>query len=195
MTPSHQVPSRCAVCGSPTMVHGMTAWCETHGPVRFGAWQSTQHPRGKHGQFGTGNAPAHAQAPTGATANAAITDKAVRAALAFFSAAEQAKLPRIALALKRPEGVDPRAEGYHVTGYPAIYIATWSQVYGEAERGNLQAAMKLAGILAHEAAHVTTGDEGTAYQAEIDKLNAIGAPQGMVDDVRRAAATVARGKK
>lgn len=187
---NYHMPSRCS-CGSPLVFRPGGAWCGGCGAVACQEFVAAQHPRGKNGQFGSGgDENVHA-----ATANDEIKSKAVQNALKYFTDAEKQRLPRIVLALKRPAGVPENVAGFVVPGYPAIYIATWSDTYGAAMRGDKDSEMLLAGEIAHEAAHVANGpDENQAYDAGISLLNRIGASQGLIDRVRAAKASVARGK-
>jgi hypothetical protein len=113
-------------------------------------------------------------------------------ALSLFSDHEVATMPRIVRAAVRPERVTGDAEGYVVPGYSVIYVATWSDTYKAAENGDTTAIVKLAGIIAHERAHVERGaDEGPAYEAEIFMLRRSNAAPALVDGVRRAMTVVA----
>ena len=108
-------------------------------------------------------------------------------ALSLFSAEELATMPRVVLATVKPERTTTGTEGYAVPGYPVVYIAAWSDTYKAAEVGDRNAIIKLAGIIAHERAHVDRGSaEGPAYDAEILMLRRCGAPAAMIDGVRQA---------
>ena len=73
-----------------------------------------------------------------------------------------------------------------------IYVATWSDTYKAAESGDHTAIVKLAGIIAHERAHVEGGsDEGPAYEAEIFMLRRCKAASALIDGVRRAMTAIA----
>lgn len=108
-------------------------------------------------------------------------------ALSLFSAEELATMPRLVLATVKPERTTTGTEGYAVPGYPVVYIAAWSDTYKAAEAGDRNAIIKLAGIIAHECAHIDRGSaEGPAYDAEILMLRRCGAPAAMIDGVRQA---------
>jgi hypothetical protein len=112
-------------------------------------------------------------------------------ALSLFSASEIETMPRIVRAAVRPEHVAANVEGYVVPGYPAIYVAVWSDAYKAAENGDHSAIAKLAGIIAHERTHIEQGaDERLAYEAEISMLRRCNAPSALVDGVRRAMTAV-----
>jgi hypothetical protein len=120
-------------------------------------------------------------------------DVVIDQALSFFTPDEVEHLPRIIPARVRTDQVSKTAEGYTVSGYPAVYIPTWSDVYKAAQHGSREALIKLAAVIAHEAIHVQHGpDERPAYEAEIFMLRRCGAPAKMVDGVRRSMETATR---
>jgi hypothetical protein len=124
---------------------------------------------------------------------ASAADDPISRALSLFASDEIAAMPRVVLAATRPEHVAADAEGYTVPGYPVIYIAEWSETYRRAMIGDRDAMIKLAGIIAHERAHVAEGpDERTAYMSEILMLRRCGASAAMIEGVRRSMRAVVR---
>jgi hypothetical protein len=108
----------------------------------------------------------------------------------YFTTKEIAAMPPIELASTR--GTLPQnLEGFVMAdGRRIIYITTWSVAY-QAAPENRYARMKLAGVIEHELYHLNHGaDEGPAYDAECFKLLKIGAPEFIVQQVRRAQKSV-----
>jgi hypothetical protein len=73
-----------------------------------------------------------------------------------------------------------------------IFIATWTDTYKRAKRGDRNAIKELAGLIAHEAYHAKHGpDEGPAYEHQIDVLKAVGARRDAVARAREAQLIIA----
>lgn len=177
-------PSRCARCGAP-VVAGRPCCVAMQ-------WEADKHPRAKNGRFGSGSGGQAAASGGGHHADPVIDGVLSK----YFSGDELDALPRIVVATRVPDGATTDMEGYSVPGYGAVYVGNWSDAYRAAQGGNAEAQMKLAGVIAHEAWHVKNGtDESGAYDAEINKLRRIGAPNSMIDGVRRSARAAARGKR
>jgi len=74
----------------------------------------------------------------------------------------------------------------------SIFVATWTDTYKRAARGDTNAIKELAGLIAHEAYHATHGpDEGPAYEHQIDLLQAVGARRDAVARARQAQRIIA----
>lgn len=73
-----------------------------------------------------------------------------------------------------------------------IFVATWTDIYKKAMKGDQNAIKELAGILAHEQFHIMHGnDEGPAYEQQIKVLRQIGASHSAIDAATLAQRTVA----
>ncbi len=88
---------------------------------------------------------------------------------------------------KLPPQVHSNTEGFHFEDDDHVYINTHSDVYQAAQRGNRDAIIKLASIIAHEAWHVQNGaDERGAYTAQIHTLQRLHAPDTLIQGVQRS---------
>jgi hypothetical protein len=103
-------------------------------------------------------------------------------------------VPAIEVIEKRPLRVDLLAEAwvfYNVdaTAQPTIYVAGWSRLYRHAlaDPRDRHDVIRLAGVLAHERAHIRHGrDEELAYAEQLTTLEKLQAPAVEVTNVRRA---------
>jgi len=104
-------------------------------------------------------------------------------------------VPAIEVIEERPPRVDLLAEAwvfYNVDGtpQPTIYVAAWSRLYRHAlvdPWDRQHDVIRLAGVLAHERAHIRHGrDEELAYAAQLTVLEQLQAPPVEVTNVRRA---------
>jgi hypothetical protein len=76
-------------------------------------------------------------------------------------------------------------------GDNTIYVADWTDDYRKAEKGDLQARINLAAAIAHEAYHVSHGeDEAGAYDEQLRVLRDLGAKSSKIKDIERARAYV-----
>ena len=94
---------------------------------------------------------------------------------------------------RSPE-LSPDAAAYHRRGDDHIYILTDTAVYRAAQAGNPQAVKMLAGIIAHEHAHVVGGDESVAYTTQLHVLQTLGASSETIQEVQRARNTVVKAR-
>lgn len=68
-----------------------------------------------------------------------------------------------------------------------LYIASWSDVYRGAMKGDRESVVRLAGFIAHEQYHMVNGPhEAGAYDRQIEVLTKLGAPKSIIDNVRKA---------
>jgi hypothetical protein len=113
-------------------------------------------------------------------------------------------VPMIEVVEVCPPRVSPLAEGWTVYGpdgiaRPTIYVAGWSALYRAALADRLDAhfnVIRLAGVLAHERAHVEHGpNEGLAYLAQLITLESLQARDVDIASVRRALDAVKRQKR
>jgi hypothetical protein len=103
-------------------------------------------------------------------------------------------VPAIEVIEKRPPRVDLLAEAwvfYNVDGtaQPTICVAAWSQLYRHALSNprDQHDVIRLAGVLAHERAHIRHGgDEEMAYAEQLTTLEQLQALPIEVANVRRA---------
>src|SRR5262245_16979862 len=103
-------------------------------------------------------------------------------------------VPTIEAIEKRPPRVDLLAEAwvfYNVEGtaQPTIYVAAWSRLYRHALANprNQHDVIRLAGVLAHERAHIRHGpDEELAYAEQLTTLERLQAEPIEITNVRRA---------
>jgi hypothetical protein len=112
------------------------------------------------------------------------------------------EIPTIVVVDQRPPTVNPLAEGWVVrnsdgSAQPTIYIAGWSEPYRDALANPLasrsHSIIRLAGVLAHERAHLRHGaDEEIAYAAQLTTLVILQAPDVEISNVRRALELVKR---
>ena len=110
------------------------------------------------------------------------------------------QVPQIEVIEVRPPQVNVLAEGWVFfkedgNAWPTIYIAGWSPLYrgALANPGRNQDAIRLAGVLAHERAHLDHGaDEGRAYAAQLTTLTSLQAPVMDRVNVHRALQVVTR---
>jgi hypothetical protein len=116
-------------------------------------------------------------------------DDAVR--LLGWSAAD---VPKIELVTNKPRDVSSIAEAwvrFTVEGcaVPIIYVWTGSEMFREAVKGDYQARVRLAGVLAHERWHVRHGrDHVGAYNAQLSVMEYLGADSLHLTAVRKALA-------
>jgi len=100
--------------------------------------------------------------------------------------------PRIEVVTSRPSDASPLAAGWvrfddGGCAIPVIYVATGGHVYRDAERGDYQAAVELAGMLAHERWHILHGrDEIGAYNAQLSIMEYLHAGSLRLTEVRKA---------
>ncbi|MEK7121726.1 MAG: hypothetical protein AAB857_03395 [Patescibacteria group bacterium] len=92
----------------------------------------------------------------------------------------------------KPPQVSINAEGFTFLDDPHVYVATWSETYQAAERGDRNAIMKIASVIAHEAVHTHGGGEKEAYKVQVSVLRMIGASPNLINGVMRSAKTVGR---
>jgi hypothetical protein len=112
------------------------------------------------------------------------------------------EIPNIVVVDQRPPAVSALAEGWVVrnsdgSARPTIYIAGWSKPYRDALANPLasrsHSVIRLAGVLAHERAHLRHGpDEESAYAAQLTTLVILQAPDVEISNVRRALESVKR---
>lgn len=94
------------------------------------------------------------------------------------------RLPPVVLVTERSPRIPANTEGFHIPGSDKIFIPTYSVVFQRAAAGDRDAAIRLAGILAHEAHHLRFGpDEASAYDAQLDVLQVLGASKDALDRV------------
>jgi hypothetical protein len=111
-----------------------------------------------------------------------------------------ADTPEIVVIDKCPPGVNALAEAwtfFHREGnaQPAIHVAGWSELYRKALANprDLHLTVRLAGVLAHERAHIRHGrDEGLAFAEQLTTLEQLQAPPIDITNVRRALEAVRR---
>ena len=112
----------------------------------------------------------------------------------------RAEIPAIEVVELRPPHVHILVNGWVVynvdgTARPTIYVAGWTELYRAALRNprNPQNIIRLAGVLAHEQAHIRHGpDEETAYAEQLTTLERLHAHQIELTEVRRALQAVRR---
>jgi hypothetical protein len=113
-------------------------------------------------------------------------------------------VPTIEVVEVRPPRVSPLAEGWTTyngdgSARPTIYVAGWSALYRAALANRLDAhfdVIRLAGVLAHERAHVEHGpNEELAYLAQLITLENLQARDVDIASVRRALDAVKRQKR
>lgn len=92
-----------------------------------------------------------------------------------------ASLPPIDLVRKIPLDVSAAAEGFVRLPERRIYLVATSAAFQSAQRaldrcGDTMSIRKIASVIIHEEVHVTQGaDEQAAYEAQLTRLNALGA--------------------
>ena len=111
-------------------------------------------------------------------------------------------VPLIQVVEVRPRQVNVLAEGwidYNPDGSarPTIHIAAWSKLYRAAvadrDRRDPHSVIRLAGVLAHERAHLRHGpDEERAYAEQLTTLEHLQATDIETTNVRRALEAVTR---
>ena len=114
----------------------------------------------------------------------------------------QDDVPCIEVVDVRPPQVNVLAEGWIVhnpdgSAQPTIYVAGWSELYRAAladrYRRNAGNLIRLAGVLAHERAHIYYGrNEELGYAAQLTTLEHLHAPELERANVRRALEMVRR---
>jgi hypothetical protein len=111
------------------------------------------------------------------------------------------RIPKIEVVDVRPPQVSPRAEGWTThnsdgTARPTIYVAGWSALYRTVLANKLDvhfSVIRLAGVLAHERAHIEHGPgEELAYVEQLIALERLRAHDIDIDNVRRALDAVKR---
>lgn len=107
--------------------------------------------------------------------------------------------PAVVVVYQRPPAVNARAQGWVVpnsdgSAQPTIYVAGWSELYGNALANPREHdIIRLAGVLAHERAHLRHGpDEETAYSEQLTTLQYLRAHDVEIANVRRALELVKR---
>jgi hypothetical protein len=124
---------------------------------------------------------------TGAQELAPPIDEAVR--LLGWSGAD---VPQIELVANRPRDVSSIAEAWvrftdEGCAVPIIYVWTGSEMFREAVKGDYQARVRLAGVLAHERWHVRHGrDHVGAYNSQLSVMEYLGADSLHLTAVRKA---------
>ena len=91
-------------------------------------------------------------------------------------------------------------QAYRRQNDPHIYVNAYTKNYRKAREGDEDARKALAGILAHEHAHIYDARDGAprvererlAYNAQLDRLRQLGASERSLRDVERARALVLR---
>jgi Zn-dependent protease with chaperone function len=110
-------------------------------------------------------------------------------------------VPQIEVVDVCPPQVSPLAEGWTVYGrdgnaQPTIYVAGWSALYRAILANGLDvhfSVIRLAGVLAHERAHIEHGqNEEAAYLAQLTTLEHLRAHDIDLANVRRALEVVRR---
>lgn len=87
----------------------------------------------------------------------------------------------------QPPNVSAQAEAFHVAGEEKIYVPTYTALYKKAMKGDRDAEIRLAAVIAHEHFHVMHGaDEGKAYDTEIYTLQRLGASNDAIQNKMRA---------
>jgi hypothetical protein len=117
----------------------------------------------------------------------------IEAALSLLRWAPE-DVPAIQVIEKRPPRVDRLAEAWVFhnadgTAQPTIYVAGWSELYRNALTypRNAHNVIRLAGVLAHERAHIRHGrDEELAYANQLITLERLQAEPIELTNVRRA---------
>jgi hypothetical protein len=105
-----------------------------------------------------------------------------------------ADTPAIVVVDERPEKVSVLAEAWTFfcadgCPQPAIYVAAWSELYRKALANPRETdrIIRLAGVLAHERAHLRHGlDEELAYAEQLTTLERLQAPPIDIVNVRRS---------
>jgi hypothetical protein len=101
-------------------------------------------------------------------------------------------LPRIEVVNQRPRDATPTAEAWIRVDpegrvVPIIYVLADTEVYRDAARGDYQAKVRLAGVLAHERWHLHHGaDEIGAYTAQLSTMEYLNANTMHLAQVRQA---------
>ena len=127
---------------------------------------------------------------------ASLSTSPIPAALTRLAQAGEPRAQEISVVLvdknAKPASVHDEAEGYHIAGDDKVYIPTWSDVYKKAGKGDPNAKIKLASIIAHEAEHARGGGEKQAYDKQIKVLRNLNAPNDLVVSVFRAMNSVVK---
>jgi len=109
--------------------------------------------------------------------------QAINAALNLLRQVNSPVTARIITISKRPEFVSKNAEAYAL-GKGFIYILTDTPLYKNASRGDGEAIIKLASVIAHEQVHADgVADEKAAYEQQLTILRRMNAPEKLCRDV------------
>jgi hypothetical protein len=135
-----------------------------------------------------------ARAADAASQGGVIPPAPIQAALDFLKWSPD-RVPMIEVVEVRPPRVSPLAEAWTVynadgSARRTIYVAAWSAAYRAALTNRPDAlyhVIHLAGVLAHERAHIEHGpNEESAYIAQLITLERLRAPDIDLASVRRA---------
>lgn len=90
-----------------------------------------------------------------------------------------------------------RPEAYTEAGKPDIFMPTWTDTYRAAQKNDPAALRMMAGMLAHERAHLQYGaDEQQPYDIQLEVLRRLGADPKAIKQIEKArAAIVNKGTK
>jgi hypothetical protein len=110
----------------------------------------------------------------------------------------QKDVPRIEIVSEKPRHIGDNVEAWVTFAngqpIPIIYLRIDTDVYRDAARGEYQALVRLAGILAHERWHLRYGrDEEGAYAAQISIMQHLQATTARIAQVRRALQRLKKG--
>lgn len=101
-------------------------------------------------------------------------------------------LMRVVAPDNRQNAQNPHVAGGVTSAYTlpkdqSINVTDWSPTYENALKGNPDAIKALAAIIGHEQFHVKNGaPEGPAYDAQLEILKRLGAPQSKIDEIQRS---------
>ena len=104
---------------------------------------------------------------------------------------EDQKLPRVRVKTSTQRFGQPKQElaFTYKTGDPNIYLNAGTDVYKKAKSGDQDARQYIAGVLAHESAHLSPDNfnqgEAPAYTAQLDFLKKIGAGERLFARIKR----------
>ena len=134
---------------------------------------------------------AYIQQPRGKTAAGMELPEAVTEAIRLLGWSGD-DLPRIQVVDARPRDATPNAQAWIRVDpegrvVPIIFVLADTEVYRDAARGDYQAKVRLAGVLAHERWHLRHGpDEVGAYTVQLSTMEYLNANTMHLAQVRQA---------
>ena len=138
-------------------------------------------------------------APAAGMARSVLPEPITRAFMLLGWGGEN--LPSIEIVTSRPPEANPTAAAWvrfndDGCAWGVIYVTTLSHIYRDAAKGNYQALVQLAGVLAHERWHVRHGrDEVGAYTAQLSVMEHLNADSLHLLEIRRALRAVEQQNK